>query len=156
MHYQQAIYRIDPAVNPAGVEGSMRLQYGTLDHLPHETFVAETALARQCEEASPGFLRGVAESYGMADQFDAWETIKVHRETMHARERCRLGTMVEIGEGENRRVGEIVAMEHDGDPTLATVHWHDDSTGPAGFHKIKPAGPPLKAPPGGWPDLPRS
>ena len=64
MHYQQAIYRIDPTVNPAGVEGSMRLQYGTLDHLPHETFVAETALARQCEEASPGFLRGVAEIKG--------------------------------------------------------------------------------------------
>ncbi len=58
-------------MNPAGVEGSIRLQYGNLDHLPHETFVAEVALARRCEEVAPCFLRGVADSYGMTDQFDA-------------------------------------------------------------------------------------
>ena len=37
--YQKSIHDIDPSINPAGVEASMRLQYSTLDHLTHETFV---------------------------------------------------------------------------------------------------------------------
>ena len=62
--YQGVIARIDPYIDAAGVEASMRLQYGTLDHLTHAEFVAEIALARQCEIEDPGFLQRVAESYG--------------------------------------------------------------------------------------------
>lgn len=73
MTYQQTIHEIDPTINPAGVEASMRLQYGTLDHLPRETFVEEVALAHLCEAEEPGYLRSVAESYGMAADFEKWE-----------------------------------------------------------------------------------
>ena len=47
MHYQNAIKQIDPSVDAAAVEAWMRLQYGTLNHLPHEVFVAEVKLYRQ-------------------------------------------------------------------------------------------------------------
>ena len=72
--YQKSIHRIDRTVNPAGVEGSMRLQYGTLDHLPHETFVEEVQIAKACEAADPSYLKGVAESYGMAKDYENWES----------------------------------------------------------------------------------
>ena len=61
---QRAIARINPYVDAAGVEGSMRMQYGTLDHLSHDAFVAEIELARHCEAQEPGYLRAMAESYG--------------------------------------------------------------------------------------------
>jgi hypothetical protein len=60
-------------VNPAGVEASMRLQYGTLNHLAAETFTDETRLASVCEQVSPGYLRRVAASFGMIDEFEEWE-----------------------------------------------------------------------------------
>jgi hypothetical protein len=44
MTYQNAIREIDPSVDAAAVEAWMRLQYHTLSHLPHETFVYEVAL----------------------------------------------------------------------------------------------------------------
>ena len=76
MFYQRLINEDDPTINPAGVEASMRLQYGVLDHLPRETFHAETEVARQCETESPGYLRGVAVSYGLGEDYDAWENSK--------------------------------------------------------------------------------
>ena len=57
-------------INPVGVEASMRLQFGTLDHLPREMFVIQTVLAAMCEDERPGYLRSVADSYGMAAEFD--------------------------------------------------------------------------------------
>ena len=71
--YQQSIHDIDPSLNPAGVEASMRLQYGTLDHLVHETFIEEVQIAKDCETADPGYLKGAAESYGMAEDYQEWE-----------------------------------------------------------------------------------
>ena len=65
--YQKAIYEIDPTVNAAGVEASMRLQYGTLSHLDDRTFRAEIRIAKDCEREEPGFLRMVAESYFSED-----------------------------------------------------------------------------------------
>jgi len=62
--YRDRIRRIDPSINAAGVEASMRLQYGTLDHLDDGTFRQEVAIARACENESPGYLKRVAESYG--------------------------------------------------------------------------------------------
>ena len=73
--YQKSIHDIDPSINPAGVEASMRLQYSTLDHLTHETFVEEAKIAKACEAANPGYLKGAAESYGMADEYQQWEDI---------------------------------------------------------------------------------
>ena len=49
----------------AGVEGSMRLQYGTLDHLPRSTFRDEILIALSCEGAEPGYLEKVAASYAL-------------------------------------------------------------------------------------------
>lgn len=72
MNYQQTIRDMDPTVNPAGVEAAMRLQYGTLDHLDEQTFAEEIELAKACEAEEPGFLRRVAESYGMGADFDKW------------------------------------------------------------------------------------
>ena len=71
--YITLINEIDPDINGAGVIASMRLQYGTLDHLDHTTFVQETALARACEANEPGFLQRVAASYGLEHEYTAEE-----------------------------------------------------------------------------------
>ena len=49
MTYQTLLHELAPDLNPAGVEASMRLLYGTLNHLPRETFVAEAKLAADLE-----------------------------------------------------------------------------------------------------------
>ena len=72
--YQDLIHELAPEMNPAGVEASMRLEYGVLDHLPHETFAKEVKLAAQCERVQPGFLRQIADSMGMGSEYSAWET----------------------------------------------------------------------------------
>lgn len=72
-HYQKLIRKLHPTVNPAGVEASMRLQYGTLSHLSDRDFRREIRLAVDCEKAQPGFLKGVAASFGMAEDFARWE-----------------------------------------------------------------------------------
>lgn len=71
--YQELIQEINPSLNPAGVESLMRLQYSTLSHLSRETFVAECALAAECEKEAPGTLKSVAESFGMGREFEKWE-----------------------------------------------------------------------------------
>ena len=73
MSYQTLIHELAPDLNPAGVEAPMRLHYGTLSHLPRETFVAEAKLAADLEVQSPGILRKIADSMGMADDFAKWE-----------------------------------------------------------------------------------
>ena len=73
MSYQTLLHELAPDLNPAGVEASMRLHYGTLNHLPRETFVAEAKLAADLEVQSPGILRKIADSMGMADDFAKWE-----------------------------------------------------------------------------------
>ena len=47
MTYQTLLHELAPGLNPAGVEASMRLHYGTLNHLPRETFVTEAKLAAE-------------------------------------------------------------------------------------------------------------
>jgi len=73
MAYQQSIHAMDPRINPAGVEASMRLQYGTLNHLPEGVFREEIKIARACEEQKPGYLRSVAASFGMLKEFEDWD-----------------------------------------------------------------------------------
>ena len=88
MTYQTLLKELAPDLNPAGGEvraGSeddpgdrfpgdwMRLHYGTLNHLPRETFVAKAKLAADLEGQSPGILRRIADSMGMADDFAKWE-----------------------------------------------------------------------------------
>ena len=88
MSYQNLLRELAPDLNPAGEEvraGSendpgdrfpgdwMRLHYGTLNHLPRETFAAEATLAADLERQSPGILRKIAESMGLADDFAKWK-----------------------------------------------------------------------------------
>ena len=73
MSYQTLLHELAPNLNPAGVEASMRLHYGTLNHLPRETFVAEAKLASDLDCQSPGLLRRIADSRGMTDDFAKWE-----------------------------------------------------------------------------------
>ena len=88
MSYQKLLHDLVPDLNPAGGEvraGSendpgdrfpgdwMRLHYGTLNHLPRETFVAKAKLAADLERQAPGILRKIADSMGMADDFAKWE-----------------------------------------------------------------------------------
>ncbi len=73
MSYHTLLRELAPLLNPAGVEASVRLHYGTLNHLPRETFVAEAKLAADLEVQSPGILRKIAESMGLADDFAKWE-----------------------------------------------------------------------------------
>jgi hypothetical protein len=55
------------------VEASTLLHYGTLSHLPRETFGAEAKLAADLERQAPGILRKIADSMGMAEDFAEWE-----------------------------------------------------------------------------------
>ena len=73
MSYQTLLHGLAPDLNPAGIEASMRLHYGTLNHLPRETFAAEAKLAADLEGQSPSILRKIAESMGMEDDFAKWE-----------------------------------------------------------------------------------
>jgi len=73
MSYQKLLHELAPKLNPAGVEALMRLQYGTLNHLPRNVFAEEAKLAANCERQSPGHLRRTASSLGMGDEFAAWE-----------------------------------------------------------------------------------
>ena len=73
MTYQTLLHELALSLNPAGIEASMRLHYATLNHLPRETFVAEAKLAADLEGQSPGILRKIADSMGMADDFAKWE-----------------------------------------------------------------------------------
>ena len=77
MSYQTMLHELAPNLNPAGVEASMRLHYGTLNHLPRETFVAEAKLAADLEGQSPGILRKIADSMGMSHDFAKWEASHV-------------------------------------------------------------------------------
>ena len=73
MSYQTLLHELAPDLNPAGVEASMRLHYGPLNHLPRETFAEEARLAADLEGRSPGILRKIADSMGLADDFAKWE-----------------------------------------------------------------------------------
>ena len=73
MSYQTLLHELAPDLNPTGIEASMRLHYGTLNHLPRETFVTESKLAADLEGQSPGILRKIAESMGLGDDFAKWE-----------------------------------------------------------------------------------
>ena len=77
MSYQTQLHELAPNLNPAGVEASIRLHYGTLSDLPRETFVAEAKLAADLERQAPGILRKIADSMGMADDFAKWEASHV-------------------------------------------------------------------------------
>lgn len=52
-------------VDPRHVEGWMRLEYGTLDHLPREKFGEYVQVAIDCERAQPGSGESLAQTYGM-------------------------------------------------------------------------------------------
>ena len=71
--YRQIINQIDPTVNAAGVEASIRLQYRTLDNLSRRKLAAEVRLALACEAEEPGFLKEAAEGYGLAEAYKAEE-----------------------------------------------------------------------------------
>lgn len=73
MYYQTLLKELAPGLNPAGVEASMHLHYGTLNHLPRETFSEEARLAADLERQSPGILRRIADSMGMGGEFAKWE-----------------------------------------------------------------------------------
>ena len=75
--YAETIRTIDPTVNPIGVEASMRLQYGTLDHLSRGVFHGEIELAKACEREEPGFMRSTACSFGWGEAFDRAEKDKI-------------------------------------------------------------------------------
>ena len=69
MNYQETIRQMDSTINAVGVECSMRVQFGTLDHLGEAEFVEEIELARQMEESEPGILARLADSYGMGREY---------------------------------------------------------------------------------------
>jgi hypothetical protein len=73
MSYQALLHELAPDLNPARIEVSMRLHYGTLNRLPRETFGADAKLAADLGAQSPCILRKIAESMGMADDFAKWE-----------------------------------------------------------------------------------
>ena len=81
--YAKTIRKIDPTVNPIGVEASMQLQYGTLDHLSRGVFREEIELAKACELEEPGFLRRTADSFGMGEAFDQADVNNCNAEVVY-------------------------------------------------------------------------
>lgn len=67
-YYQKLVREIDPTLTEEearGVEASMRLQYGILNHLERDTFKREIILFRACERAQPGYGAQLAASFGL-------------------------------------------------------------------------------------------
>lgn len=66
-HYTDLIASMIPAgYDPRHVEGYMRLQYSTLDHLDRATFRREVKIARQCiDEGGVERAESNARSYGL-------------------------------------------------------------------------------------------
>lgn len=73
MFYDGLVQEISPDLNPVGVEASIRLEHGSVTHLPREVFLEEARIAAELEQRCPGYLRGVADSFGRAWAFDEWE-----------------------------------------------------------------------------------
>ena len=72
--YQKAIAEILESIKapagltPAMVEAFMRLEYGTLDHLPNSRFIEESKMCADEAKADPDFIPEMqlcAESYGL-------------------------------------------------------------------------------------------
>ena len=57
--YQKRIAEIEPAVDPRHIEGLMRVQYGTLDHLSAEEFKREVHLCAERGLEDPESLNGM-------------------------------------------------------------------------------------------------
>jgi hypothetical protein len=66
--YQKLILEIEPTLTTSearGVEAHMRSEYGTLNHLPRETFKSEIKMFQACEAMQPGYGEALANSYGL-------------------------------------------------------------------------------------------
>lgn len=72
-YHQDLIHELEPTVNPVGIKASMRLQYGTLDHLSRETFVEEIRLTKLSEAHQPGFLKQAVEYCSLEKEYPEWE-----------------------------------------------------------------------------------
>jgi hypothetical protein len=57
-------------LDPALIEGWMRLEYGTLDALSHYRFQQEVAAAAECVEADLSASQRLALSYGLLPRRD--------------------------------------------------------------------------------------
>ena len=73
MSNQTLLHELALDLNPTGVEAAMRLHYGTLNHLPRETFVAEPKLGADLEGQSRSILRKIADGMGMVNDFTNWK-----------------------------------------------------------------------------------
>jgi len=54
-----------PDHDPTEVEAYMRLEFGTLDHLPRDQFRREARLAARCVDADPRQAKALVASYGL-------------------------------------------------------------------------------------------
>ncbi len=64
--YADRIFALAPDHDPRHVEGYMRAEFGTLDHLGPERFAAEVRISAMCVDAA-GLEQAerIAESYGI-------------------------------------------------------------------------------------------
>lgn len=66
MDYAARIRTIDKTHDPRHIEGFMRLQYSTLDHLDKATFRREVQIAAACiDEGGVEGAEQLAQSYGL-------------------------------------------------------------------------------------------
>ena len=66
-YYQRAIAKMVPAgIDPRHIEGFMRLQYSTLDHLDARTFKREVKLGIACiQQGGVAAAESNAQSFGL-------------------------------------------------------------------------------------------
>lgn len=66
MNYAERIKKLAPQYDPRHIEGYMRLQYSTLDHLDSRTFAKEVKLCAMCvDEGGVEAAERNAKSYGL-------------------------------------------------------------------------------------------
>jgi hypothetical protein len=64
--YQKLIREIDTKHDPRHIEAFMRVEFGTLDHLPADRFRDEVRIAAQCvDEGGVEMAEQIAKSYGL-------------------------------------------------------------------------------------------
>ena len=78
---QVTIYKMEPELNPAGVEAHIRhsrriLRAGSaINHLSHEEFLTDTKEAKALEASEPGYLYSLALSFGLERDHRMWNDI---------------------------------------------------------------------------------
>lgn len=64
-HYAETFKKLQPNHDPRHIEAWVRLEYGTLSHLPLSTLRREAKIAAACTDAGVAEAEALAQSFGL-------------------------------------------------------------------------------------------